>query len=132
MVSKMDWVVLALIGIGCVATLAIYRFAFGRGDGARNLLASVALSCTAWWPLLFAQKEICWAIWQGRGMAFGYGGDKTLSNLVVELPLVAILAGVAGSVGRWLLGTRYSKRIALSVALGAAILVVVAIPALPE
>lgn len=128
----MYWAELAPIVIGLAIALFLYRRGLRGAAQAPHLLVTVCFACSTWWVLMWAQKVISWQVWHGRALAHGYGGDKSLSNLVVEPPLVIVLTVIAVTAGRRLAGSRYSYRVAAVIGLCMAAIVVGIIPALPE
>ena len=128
----MYWEELVYIVVGLMLSLFLYR---GSSRGAAqppHLLLTVCFACSTWWVLIWVQKVICWQVWHGRALAHGYGGDKSLSNLIVEPPLVIVLTVIAATLSRRLAGTRYSYRVAAAIGLCMAAIVVGIIPALAE
>lgn len=87
----------------------------------------IALPYLTWVLASIIQKAISWRLYQGRVLFPGYGGDKSLANLMVEpllLGLLLLFAVVAFH--------RRGKDIPVWLGPVLALTVVLAVPALPE
>ena len=126
----LEELVYIVVGVGLVVW--VYRLWFSRRSASPNTSAIVCLALTGWWTLFWVQKLIPSEIWQGHGIAHGYGGDKAMFNFLLEPLLVASLAAVLSTTVRQFSIVGRLRNVATVVALGAAIVIVAAVPALPD
>jgi hypothetical protein len=126
MLEEVGW-----IAIGLVVSVLLYR-TLARRPTAPSTLAMLAFGLAVWLILFWVQKIVSWQVWGSRGFSHGYGGDKAMSNLVLEPVLVLALTFAVGLIARWWAGSRFSGRSAATVASAVATLVVAAVPAIPD
>jgi hypothetical protein len=121
------FVFLALVSLFCALVLFRRRRRWSGPDAA----VAVAIP-TAWISVFYASKIAIWHYTQGQAVWFTYGGDKSLSNFVLESAIVALLVSSYLAVRATAAWSSKAFAILRVVLVGLAVLVALLVPPMGE